>query len=265
MIFSAKRIRVSLYILGFAGIVFCLNYYQENVKSFFYGVSGFSQKALWAAGKGTADFATSVFSANKLKSEKDALSCSNQELLAKIASLEALKKENDELRNALGLGLEKEYNLLLAEVTGKDISQDFITINKGSIDGVSRNMPVVTGHKVLVGRISDVFKNYSKVMLLSNKKSSFDASVKEKEITGVIKGEGNFRILFDLLPQDKEILREDVVISSSYGGIFPADFLVGKVVSVRKNDIDSFQQAEISPSFDINTTSDIFIITNYNI
>lgn len=260
-----KKPRIFVYIAVIAVVVFGLNYFQNPIKSFFYNSSSFVQKILWSAGRNTSDFFASVFSAGNLKKEKEELFCNNQELLAKIASLEDLKKENDELRNALGVGLQKDFNLLLADITGKDISQDFITISKGSIDGVSKNMPVVTGHKVLVGKISEVFKNYSKVMLLSNKKSSFDASVKEKDISGVIKGQGGFNILFDLLPQDKNISENDVVVSSNFGGIFPADFLVGRVVSVRKNDIESFQQAEISPAFDINVVSDVFIITNYNI
>jgi rod shape-determining protein MreC len=260
-----KKFRFIFYIAIIAVVVFGLNHFQNSIKSFFYNTSGFSQRILWNAGKNTSDFFASIFSAGNLMKEKEKLSCNNQELLAKISSLEQLKSENDELRNALGVGLEKDFNLLLAEITGKDISQDFITVNKGSIDGVSKNMPVVTGHKVLVGKICGVFKNYSKVMLLSSKKSSLDASIKEKDISGVIKGQGGFKLLFDLLSQDKEILKDDTVISSSYGGIFPAGFLVGKVVSVRKNDVESFQQAEISPSFDINMVSDIFIIINYNI
>ena len=259
------RFRFLIYIFLIVIVVFGLNYFQNSIKSFFYNTSGFSQKILWGVGRNTSDFFASIFNAGNLKKEKEELSCNNQELLAKVSALEDLKKENDELRNALGVGLEKDFNLLLAEITGKDISQDFITINKGSIDGVSKNMPVVTGHKVLIGKIGEVFKNYSKVMLLSDKKSSLDASIKEKDISGVIKGQGGFKLLFDLLPQDKDVLKDDIVVSSSFGGIFPAGFLVGKVVSVRKNDIESFQQAEISPSFDINVVSDIFVITNYNI
>jgi len=260
-----KRFRFLIYIVLIAIVVFGLNHFQNQIKSFVYNTSGFTQKILWDAGKNTSDLFASVFSAGNLKKEKEELSCDNQELLVKISALEDLKKENDELRNALGVGLEKDFNLLLAEITGKDISQDFITINKGSIDGVSKNMPVVTGHKVLVGKIGEVYKNYSKVMLLSDKKSSLDASIREKDISGVIKGQGGFKLLFDLLPQDKDVLKDDTVVSSNFGGIFPAGFLVGKVVSVRKNDIESFQQAEISPSFDINVVSDIFVITNYNI
>ncbi|MCX6760379.1 MAG: rod shape-determining protein MreC [Candidatus Nealsonbacteria bacterium] len=260
-----KRFRFLIYIALITIVIFGLNYFQNSIKSFFYSTSGFSQRILWKAGKNTSDFFASIFNAGNLKKEKEELSCNNQELLAKISALEELRKENDELRNALGVGLEKDFNLLLAEITGKDISQDFISVNKGSIDGVSKNMPVVTGHKVLVGKISEVYKNYSKVMLLSDKKSSLDASIKEKDISGVVKGQGGFRLLFDLLPQDKELLKDDIVVSSSFGGIFPAGFLVGRVVSIRKNDIESFQQAEISPSFDINVVSDIFVITNYNI
>ena len=260
-----KKFRFFIYFAVIIIIVLGLNYFQDSIKSFFYSTSDFSQKILWSAGKNTSAFFASIFSAGNLKKEKEELSCNNQELLAKISTLEQLRKENDELRNALGVGLEKDFNLLLAEITGKDISQDFITVDKGSIDGVFKNMPVVTGHKVLVGRISEVYKNYSKVMLLSDKKSALDATVCDNEISGVIKGQGGFKLLFDLLPQDKEIFEGDIVVSSNFGGIFPAGFLIGKVVSIRKNDIESFQQAEISPSFDINVVGEIFIITNFNI
>lgn len=248
-----------------ASAIFGLNFFQDDIKSFFYNSSAFSQGILWNIGENASDFFASVFNVENLRKEKEQLSCNNQELLAKIVILEDLKKENDELRNALGLGLEKEYNLLLAQIIGKDISQDFLTINRGFADGVSKNMPVVTGHKVLVGKISEVYKNYSKVMLISNKKVSFDATILKKDISGVVKGLGGFKILFDLLPQDKEISKDDIVISSSFGGIFPKDFLVGMVINIKKNDIDSFQQAELSLSFDINTSSEVFVITNFNI
>lgn len=263
MIFTKRRISA----IGYAAIILCavffFNRYQNNVRSFFYDFSSKSQGFLWVAGKNSSDFLTSLFSAGNLKKEKAELLINNQDLLAQIAYLGELKKENDELRNALGFGLGKDYSLLSAEIIAKDISQDYITINKGSADGVFKNMPVVTGHKVLVGKISEVFKNYSKVMLLSNKKSSFGAMISGKEVTGVIKGKGDFKILFDLLPQDKEILTGDTVVSSNFGGIFPAGFLVGKIIEVKKNDIESFQQAEISPSFDINVVDDVFIIINY--
>ncbi len=263
MILKSRKIKLFAVVILFGAIVFSLNRFQNSIKPFFYTVSASSQKMLWQTGQNCSNFFSSIFNTKRLKDENNNLTSKNQELLARIADLESLEKENNDLRNALGIGLEKEFSILSAEITAKDISQDFITINKGSLDGLRKNMPVITGQKVLVGRISEVYKNFSKVMLASNKKIAFDAKIERSDTTGIIKGMGNFSILFDLLPQDKNISKEDAVISSNMGGIFPSGLLVGKIKSVKKNDIESFQQAEIDPSFDINKAGNVFVILNF--
>jgi len=65
-------------------------------------------------------------------------------------------------------------------------------------------MPVITEEKVLLGRIEEVYRNFSKVMLISNKKSSFDAEVQGKDVTGLVKGRGNFNLILDLVPYEKK-------------------------------------------------------------
>jgi len=242
--------------------IFLLNFFQKDVRSFFYCISAPIQKVLWRAGERTSDFLGGIVRVKILKQELDELKLENQELIAQVVALKDLKKENKTLRQALEVGLQKEFKLALTQIISKDISQDFILIDKGSEDGISKNMPVITQQRVLVGKISEIYKNFSKVMFVSNKESFFDAKIQkeEKDISGVVKGQGNFRILFDLIPREENLSQEDIVITSALGGIFPKGLLVGRIKEIKKSDVDPFQQAEIEPFFDVSQAETLFII-----
>ncbi len=259
---SSKKNKVLIIIVVVILIIFLLNFFQKDIKSFFYSVSAPIQKVLWRAGDRTSDFFGGIVRVKILKQELDELKLENQELTAQVVALEDLKKENKTLRQVLEIGFQKEFKLALAQIISKDISQDFILIDKGSDDGISKNMPVITQQRVLVGKIGEIYKNFSKVMLSSNKESSFDAKIQkeEKDISGVVKGQGNFRILFDFIPREENLSQEDIVITSALGGIFPKGLLVGKIKEIKKSDVDPFQQAEIEPFFDVSQTEALFII-----
>ena len=161
----------------------------------FYTVSLPVQNFFWGLGKKAADLFDTVSQIGKLERENKELDLKNQDLLSKINSLEETKKENEILRTALGLGLEKDFELKMAKVISKDLSIDFIEINKGSGDGILENHPVITSQKVLVGKVSAVYENFSKVMLISDKQSSFDAEISGKEISSLVRGQGILRFL----------------------------------------------------------------------
>lgn len=272
MKFSSKKNKVLIGIVVVVLMVVLLNFFQKDVRSFFYSISAPIQKVLWRAGERTSDFLGGIVRVKILKQELDELKLENQELTAQVVVLKDLKKENKTLRQALDLEFQKEFKLSLAQIISKDISQDFILIDKGSKDGISKNMPVITQQKVLVGKICEIYKNFSKVMLVSNKESSFDAKIfkkepsslnSEKDISGVVKGQGNFRILFDLIPREENLSQEDIVITSALGGIFPKGLLVGKIKEIKKSDVEPFQQAEIEPFFDISQTEILFIVLEF--
>lgn len=255
-----RKILISVFSLVL--ILLFLNFFQRNVRSFFYNLSAPVQKFLWKAGNGSSNFLISFLKTGFLKKENEELKSENEALLSQIAFLKNLKTENESLRQALNIELQKDFTLTIASVIGKDIGQDFILIDKGSKDGVAQNTPVVTSQKVLLGKAVEVYKNYSKVMLVSNKKSSFDAKIQDKDVSGVAKGEGNFKIILDLIPRDKEVSGGDLIATTNLGGIFPAGILVGKVKDPKKNDVDPFWQIEIEPAFDINKIDDLFLIVS---
>lgn len=241
-------------------IIVALNFYNKGVRNFFYSLSSPVQKIFWQAGKGTSDFFETISEMKRLKAENEELKLQNQALLAENASLAELKAENETLRTAMNLGLEKEFKLTFAQVIGKDVAQDSLIIDKGSKDGISKNLPVITEQKNLVGRIGDVYDNFSRVMLISNKDSSFDANVQEKKIFGIVKGGGGFKITIERVPHDQDLKVGDFLVTSALGGVFPKGLLVGQVKEVKKSDVDPFQQAEVSPFFDVNDLETVFVI-----
>lgn len=234
-----------------------------EVKNFFYLISSPIQQVFWNAGDKISDFFEIISDIKNLKRENEELKLKIQTLEAENVALKELKKENELLRGALEIGLEKEFKLTLAEVIGKDISQDFILIDKGSRDGILEGLPVIAQQKVLIGKISDVYRNFSKVLLISNPKSSFDGKIIESEVFGLIRGKGNLRILFDLIPKEKEIKEGDLVVTSALGGVFPEGLIVGKISQVKKSDLEPFQMAQIQPGFNIRDLEKLFIITEW--
>ncbi len=243
-------------VLNFTGLA-------KEVKNFFYLISSPIQKTLWQTGDRVSDFFGGIVEMKDLKEEKEDLKLRIEELLSENVVLKELEKENEILREALNIGLEKEFQLQLSQIISKDSSQDSILVDKGLEDGIRKGLPVITYQKALLGRIGRVFPDFSEVILISNNQSSFDAKLSEKEIYGVIRGKGNLEVYFDLIPKDEEIFEGDIIITAALGGIFPQGILVGSIKEVKKTDIEPFQAAEVEFSFDLKKLDNLFIITDF--
>jgi rod shape-determining protein MreC len=262
MRFSTQRNKVLILVIVVL-LIFSLNFFSKEVRNFFYSVSRPVQNIFWRTGDRISDFFEGIFGRENLKKENEELKSENQKLLAENVTLEEIKTENQTLRKALKIGLEKEFQLDFAEVAGKYIDQDSILINKGSKNGLFENMPVITEDKVLVGKIVEVHRDFSRVALISNKESFFDVQISGKGIDGLVRGKGSSEVYLDLIPRDKEIREGDLVVSSSLGGKYPEGLLVGVVKEIKKSDIQPFQQAEISPFLDLQELKNVFVILNF--
>lgn len=253
--------------LVFIGV---LNLFQKQFKNFFYFVSEPLQKTFWKAGNSASSLFGSFLELNNLANKNEELNRRNQELLEEIIVLQQIKTENQALKEVIGSGQDKEFKLILTDAIGIDIQQDFILIDKGSEDGISENMPVINGQKVLFGKIFKVYKNFSKVMLVSDRNSVLDIKIQKDDtlsppIYGAVRGEGNLIAILDLIPLDYKIKNSDILITSSLEGTFPRGLLVGKVTETSKDDLKPFQTAKIELFFNLKQIDKLFIISDYKI
>ena len=126
---SNLKIIIILVLLVIFFIVLNLTGFSKEIKNFFYLISSPIQKTFWKTGDNISDFFGGIFENKNLKNENEELKLKIQGLEAENIFLEELKKENETLRTALGIGLEKDFKLILAEVIGKDLTEDTLEIN----------------------------------------------------------------------------------------------------------------------------------------
>jgi rod shape-determining protein MreC len=244
-------------------IIFLIYFFRDGIKNIFYLITSPFQHLTFELSKKFTIFFESIFENVELKKENEALNLEIKSLIAENEKLKELKKENEALREALKISLEKEFEMKLARFAGKDVSGDIFKIDKGLKDGIEEGMVVITPEKFLIGKIIKVYSNFSAVQVFTDKDFTFDAQISEKEISGLIKGEGNFKAKIQLIPREKEIQAGDKVLTSALGGKFPAGIFVGEIEKVEKSDIIFYQEAKIKPAFDLEKIDYLFVILNF--
>ena len=146
------------------------------------------------------------------------------------------------------------------------VSQDpngtgnWLEIDKGSDDGIAEGMSVIVSKGILVGRIQQVSKNSSKVMLLTNPKSTINIMTVESGAKGVAKGEYGLGIIFDMVLQTDSINMGDSVITSGIGGDIPRGLYVGTIQEIHQSDDHLFQQAVLTAPIQFSKLQMVFVI-----
>ncbi|MBZ1348280.1 MAG: rod shape-determining protein MreC [Candidatus Nealsonbacteria bacterium] len=259
---APSKIKISIIIVLIIAFFTVLNLsnFANEVKNFFYFISAPIQKTLWQAGINVADFFETIAEIRELEQKNRELELGRQELLARIALLRELKKENEILREALNIGLQQEFELIFAWVVSKDIFQDSILINKGFKHGLEKGMSVITQEKVLVGKISQVYRNFSRVILISNKDKVFPAKISEKDILGTIEGRGNLQMALGFIPHQEQVNQGDLIVTTVLDRVFPKGLLVGQVIEIEPG-IGHFQQIRVKPIFNLEKIKAVFVIS----
>lgn len=238
-------------VLSLVATLFLLNGISLSVRDATVSLLSPLHSLLWKTGAASS-------SSEIKRIELENLSLSQQLLVFKETA-----KENERLRQALDIGLEKEFDLSLLGILGKEVDDDVLIVGKGKRDGIARGMPVITQSRVAVGSIGEVGERTSRLVLLSSKQYSSDAKVQGGEVFGVLRGKGRSRAVLDLIPQEQELQEGAVVVSSALGGLFPDNLLVGEITKVQKSDVEAFQQGEVKLYFAPTKDNTLFAITNW--
>lgn len=257
------------FLIGAVALLFfiaILNFFSSPLKNTFYTLSSPLQKTFWTAGESSAGFLTSFVSLGALNKDNQNLKNQVQQLQAQITSLQSIINGNQAQSNVSLACQNNSFKLLMAGVIGLD-SEDIMSINKGLADGILEGMPVINQQGALFGKVFKVYKNFSKVMLISNKASIISVKIQQSDVTkpeidGVVKGSGSLGIYLDLVPIDDTISQGDILVTSALEETFPKDLLVGTITKVQKNDQNPHQKAEVSP-FLGSSIDNLFVILNY--
>lgn len=137
-----------------------------------------------------------------------------------------------------------------------------ITINRGTRDGITVGMPVVT-RQGLVGRIIDVSANASRVLLITDRASSVSARLQSNRVEGSVQAPVPGSLRMTMIPIDQPVEVGDLVITSGLGGNFPPDLVIGIVTSTRQFEFELFQEAEVASLINFDTLEFVLVITSF--
>lgn len=141
-----------------------------------------------------------------------------------------LKVENEELRSLLNLQIPQTINKVVSRIIldPSDIHSSRVFIDVGFDENIQINSPVFNENGLL-GRVIDVKKKSSEVLLLIDPKSSVPVMTDTTKIKFFV--EGNMENLsIKHLPENSIIYENELVISTDVSGYFKKGIIVGKVV-----------------------------------
>ena len=174
--------------------------------------------------------------------------------------------ENQRLRNLLGYKQAAvQFDLVAASVIGRESASwsSVIVINRGTLDGVANNMPVVT-ELGLVGHVMEADFNSAKVQLLIDPRSSVGTLIQrpESRVAGIVEGDiknpSHPRMVN--IPKDSDVQVNDMVVTSGFGGVYPKGVVVGKVIAIHNEEGGLLQFAELETSVDFQKLEDVAVI-----
>jgi len=204
---------------------------------------------------------------SKVKKENEELKKANSDYQGKSLEYDDLKKESIRLRSMLNFSEQRtEYDYIGADiigVSGNNFLDGFI-INKGENKGIKKRMVAMTGEG-LVGQVTSVGDNWAIVQCLSNENIAVAALVQStRDNNGIVKGykDENDKLLAEIqrLSLDSLIKKDDIILTSGLGGIYPSGIKIGKVLSVYEDKGKVMKGAIIEPFVDFAKIEEVFIV-----
>jgi rod shape-determining protein MreC len=233
-------------------------------------VFGFFQRGFAAVGIFVSDGIASIAELQRSRDNYRELSAKLERYTNMERGIAELREENKRLKEQLDFSQEIPYQRIAARIVAKDPENLYstITIDKGFGEGIRKNMPVIAlqdGIEGLVGRVIEVGGGTSKIVPLYDSKSFVAARFSGGSRTeGLVGGQGS--------PDDPLVMRfvkkrikdeiqfGDLVVTTGYESIYPAEVSVGRVKKVRVLDYLTSIDIELDPVLDFSRIEYVFVI-----
>ena len=187
----------------------------------------------------------------------------NERLSARNVELEEAEKTAQRLQELLDI--RSTYNLqsIAARVISgsTDSWTDTITIDKGSMSGISVGMPVVdlTG---AIGQVLSCSAATSTVRLITDEQSSVSAMIQVSRAQGMLQGSIDGTLHLQYIRTDQTVSVGDIVVTSGLGGVFPKGLPIGKVSVVESSPSSSFYEITVEPFGRPENFEELLVVTS---
>ena len=170
-------------------------------------------------------------------------------------------EESKNLKKLLDYKRDSNFDLIASKILNMGSSSNLssITINVGSQDGISKNLPVITPDG-LIGKTVLMGKKTTLVQLISDVNYRVSVRIFPSGSVGIL------RFLKDDICEIREVQKnaninlDDTVLTSGFSNIYPPNIKIGKVIEIQ-DEIGSFQKiVKVRISSNIGSLLNVFVI-----
>jgi rod shape-determining protein MreC len=140
-----------------------------------------------------------------------------------------------------------------------------IVLPVGSEDGIEERAPVVTGEG-LVGLVTRVTPNVSRVTLLTDANSAVSARVLRTQASGIVEhGQAGDSLVLSRVSKQEPVHVGDEIVTSGWRqgdleSLYPPGIPIGRVTSVGSLSTDLYQQVQIESDVDFSSLESVLVL-----
>ncbi|HSE96654.1 MAG TPA: rod shape-determining protein MreC [Blastocatellia bacterium] len=187
----------------------------------------------------------------------------NEELAGQLNEAKERASELDLLRAHLALPSRPDYRAISANVVARDADLWYrrLTIDRGTLDGVKRNMPVATAVGI-VGRVVAVGPNFAQVQVITDKHAGVGAALQNSRAMGEVRGMEQEGPLCELqnVPSSETVEVGETIITTGLDRIYPKGLMIGKVERIESNPNAPWHKIIVSPSARVDRVEHVLVL-----
>ena len=225
-----------------------------------FGITGVTQQAAARVGD-------NLLPKSELIAENNSLRRQNQELRLQVAQAVTSSNENERLRQLIGWQKQNRWNVKLARVILREPANWWrsVQINRGSLDGLSNNLPVLSPEGFLIGRVSSVSLTKSQVVLIGDPNCKVPALVEnDARNQGVIVGGGPLDDSFvklTHLASAANVKPGQRVVTSDLSAIYRPGILIGQIANnARLVESGLITEADVKLAANLSSLEEVWVL-----
>jgi rod shape-determining protein MreC len=188
----------------------------------------------------------------------------NEQLVlnSKLQKFEILESENERLRVLLESSFKLRDRVIIAELLAVNMQpfRHTVVINKGKREGAYDGQPIVDANGIM-GQIVHVGPFSSTVLLITDPTHAIPVQINRNGLRAIAVGTGQSHILqLEHLPNNADIQKGDLIVSSGLGSRFPPGYPVGIVISIKLDPAEPFAKVMLTPSARLDQSREVLLV-----
>lgn len=260
---------IALIIISSTFLAFSSGSFVLNFKKVGFSIVSTLDKGVHFVVDGVKDTFNAVGELRQLKKDYNALVLKLENYEQMQRSNADITKENARLKEQLDFAVSIDEKNIPAQIISRDLDNAFsyLTIDKGSVNGIRKNMPVIAfqnGNQGLVGKVIQVGTFTSQIMPVYNINNIVSARIQNTRDLGLINGLGGQDQPLQLQYIRKRVVDElhfgDVVVTSGENDNYMRDIPIGSITKITVLDYNSSLNIELTPIIDFSRLETVIVV-----